>query len=77
MITVRTRLLGMMVALAGLLVAACGERPQIINYKQGTYQGKVDTPGYSGDPFNGNREAWENELRTRNRTQDEYRRMGD
>jgi hypothetical protein len=39
-------------------LAACGERPQVINYKQGTYQGKPDTPPYSNAPFNGNRAEW-------------------
>jgi len=58
---------------AGAL-AACGERPQTISYKQGTYQGKPDTPPYAAQ-FNDNRQQWENEIKTRNQAQNEYRRV--
>ena len=60
-------------AIAALVVAACGERPQVINYKQGTYQGKPDTPPYNAQ-YNGNRQEWENAIRTRNQAQNEYKR---
>lgn len=46
-------------ALAGVFalgLAACGERPQVVNYKQGTYQGKPDTQPWSNAPYNGNKE---------------------
>jgi hypothetical protein len=47
-------------ALAAILaVAACGERPQVTNFKQGKYAGKPDTPAYHAAPFNGDRAAWE------------------
>ena len=29
-------------AMAALMLAGCGERPQVIDYKQGKYQGKPD-----------------------------------
>ena len=61
------------VALASL--AGCGERPQVINYKQGTYQGKPDTPPYSNPPFNGNRAEWDKAIATRNQNQNEYKRV--
>ena len=64
------------VALAAGL-AGCGERPQVIQYKQGTYQGKPDTPAYSNAPFNGNRAQWENEINNRNQAQNEYARLRD
>lgn len=67
-------------ALAGAFVlglAACGERPQVVAYKQGTYQGKPDTPPYSNAPFNGNQQQWDNAIRTRAQTQNEYKRIGD
>jgi hypothetical protein len=64
------------IALA-LAVAGCGERPQVINYKQGTYQGKPDTPAYNNPPFNGNRQQWEHEIDTRNQAQNEYVRLRD
>jgi hypothetical protein len=62
---------------AGALVvglAACGERPQVVNYKQGNYQGKPDTQPYSAAPFNGNQKEWENAIRTRQQNQNEYKR---
>jgi uncharacterized lipoprotein len=34
-------------------IAACSERSQVVNYKQGTYQGKPDTPPYQSAPYNG------------------------
>ena len=55
-------------------LAACGERPQVVNYKQGTYQGKPDTPPWANAPFNGNKEQWEQAIRTRNQAQNEYKR---
>jgi hypothetical protein len=57
---------------AGL--AACGERPQVVQYKQGTYQGKPDQRPYEGAPFNGNQQDWERAIRTRNQQQNEYKR---
>ena len=60
------------VALAAL--AACGERPQVIEYKQGTYQGKPDTPAYSNPPFNGNKAEWDRAMATRAQNQNEYKR---
>jgi uncharacterized lipoprotein len=72
-----------MIRAAGLLLlasllftlAACGERPQVVNYKQGTYQGKPDTPPYMNPPFNGDKAAWERALATRAQAQNEYKRI--
>ena len=61
------------VALA-LGLAACGERPQVVQYKQGNYQGKPDTPPYEGAPFNGNKAEWERAIKQRNQNQNEYKR---
>ena len=58
-------------------LAGCGERPQVINYKQGTYQGKPDTPAYSNAPFNGNKQQWDNAIDTRTQNQNEYARIRD
>ena len=60
-------------AAAAVVLSACGERPQVISYKQGTYQGKPDSPPYNAQ-FNGNRQEWENAIRTRNQAQNEYKR---
>ena len=58
-------------------LAACGERPQVVNYKQGSYQGKPDTKPWSNAPFNGDQQQWDNAIRTRNQAQNEYKRIGD
>ena len=71
----RTMLALLAVGAAGGL-AACGERPQVVNYKQGTYQGKPDSQPYAGAPWNGNRQEWDNAIRTRNQAQNEYKRIG-
>ena len=69
------RALSVGVALAFVLaVAACGERPQVVQYKQGNYQGKPDTPPYEGAPYNGNKAEWERAIKTRNQNQNEYKR---
>jgi hypothetical protein len=57
------------------LFAGCGERPQVLSYKHGTYQGKPDTPAYSNAPFNGDKAAWEKALAQRNQSQNEYKRI--
>ena len=58
-----------------LFLAGCGERPQVGHYKQGTYQGKPDTPAYSNAPFNGDKTQWEHALATRAQNQNEYKRI--
>ena len=63
-------------AMAALMLSGCGERPQVIDYKQGKYQGKPDEPPYMAAPFNGNKDQWERDIRNRTQNQNEYRRMG-
>ena len=62
------------VAIAAAL-AGCGERPQVVNYKQGTYQGKPDQKAYDTAPWNGNKRDWELALANRNQSQNEYKRI--
>jgi hypothetical protein len=65
------------VVAAGLSLVAltgCGERPQVISYKQGTYQGKPDTPPYQGAPWNGDQTKWDHAIETRAQNQNEYKR---
>jgi hypothetical protein len=57
-----------------LLASACGQREQVTQFKQGTYQGKPDTPPYQNAPFNGDKGAWERQLATRAQNQNEYKR---
>ncbi len=69
------RALGLVLCGALLCVlAACSERSQVVSYKQGTYQGKPDTPPYQNAPFNGDKMAWERALATRAQAQNEYKR---
>jgi hypothetical protein len=67
-------------AVAAALVAfavglsACGERPQVIQYKQGVYQGKPYSQPYQGAPYNGDKAAWERAVAQRAQAQNEYKR---
>lgn len=62
------------VALVAFGLTACGERPQVVNYKQGKYQGKADTPAWENDRFKNDRTAWEKQMNQRNLGQNEYTR---
>jgi major membrane immunogen (membrane-anchored lipoprotein) len=62
-------------AAAAVLLVGCGERPQVINYKQGTYQGKPDQPAWDSAKFNGDRTAYDLAIKQRNQSQNEYKRM--
>ena len=62
-------------AALALSLAGCGERPQVVNYKQGTYQGKPDQKAYDTAPWNGNKRDWEVALANRNQNQNEYKRI--
>jgi hypothetical protein len=64
-----------LLALPIVLVAGCGERPQVVNYKQGSYSGKPDTPAYQRAPFSGDKTKWEHALETRAQNQNEYKRV--
>ncbi|MFO1283182.1 MAG: hypothetical protein U1F51_12115 [Burkholderiales bacterium] len=61
-------------AAAAFALAGCGERPQVVQYKQGTYQGKPDQPPYAAAPYDGNKQKWESDIRTRSQNQNEYKR---
>jgi len=76
-------LVGAALALA-LGLVACGERDQVIVYKQGKYQGKPDTKPWENDPgaslyttskwSKGDKAGWEDAVKTRSLAQNEYRR---
>ncbi len=69
------RLFAMMIVGSLLVaIAACSERPQVAQYKQGTYQGKPDTPPYQNAPFNGDKAAWDRAVTQRAQSQNEYKR---
>ena len=58
-------------------LAGCGEERPTQAYKQGVYQGKKDTEPWNNEQFKGDKKAWEDAIRQRNQTQNEYVRMGD
>ena len=61
-------------AALAILLAGCGERPQVIEYKQGKYQGRPDTQPYASATFKGDKAEWERAIKTRNQNQNEYKR---
>jgi hypothetical protein len=76
------------VAAAALLavgVSACGERSQVVVYKQGKYQGKPDGRPWDNDPpvpelrggkwTKGDRTSWEDEIKNRQLAQHEHKRI--
>jgi hypothetical protein len=80
----RIVLAGAALAMA-LGLAACGEREQVVVYKQGKYQGKPDAQPWQSDPSaslhtsskwtQGDKTSWEAAVRTRNQNQNEYNRV--
>ncbi len=62
-------------AAAGAGLSGCSERPQVIEFKQGNYQGKSDQAPYAGPPWNGNKREWELSLANRAQNQNEYVRI--
>ena len=80
----RTLLLLGVAALA-LGLAACGERDQVVVYKQGKYQGKPDAQPWNSDSpvvelrggkwTKGNQASWEEQIKIRQLAQHEHRRI--
>jgi ABC-type glycerol-3-phosphate transport system substrate-binding protein len=65
-------------------LAACGERDQVVVYKEGKYQGKPDAPPWDNEPLaltgsgtwtKGDRASWEEQIRSRQMGQHEDRRI--
>ncbi|NIO41598.1 MAG: hypothetical protein GTO41_16310 [Burkholderiales bacterium] len=54
----------------------CKEPSQAVQYENGRYAGKPDTPNWEGAAFDGNREKWDREIKRRTRLQSEYTRPG-
>lgn len=70
---VRTTLI-LLMAFLGASLAGCGEKPQVVVYKQGQYQGKADTRPWEAAAFKGDKAAWESAMRQRAQYQNEYQR---
>lgn len=54
----------------------CSEPSQNVQYKDGRYAGKPDTPAWDSARFDHSREAWLKDLDRRTRLQSEYTRPG-
>jgi len=73
----------LLMTLAVLSLTACGEREQVADFKRGKYQGKPDTPAWSGAPLaydsgkwtQGDRTSWETQIKTRQLAQHEHKRI--
>ena len=74
-----------LVAIAAFALAACGEREQVVVYKQGKYSGKPDTLAWDNTPpaqelrggtwAKGNRASWEEQIKNRQFAQHEHKRI--
>ena len=70
---------------AALALVACGEKEQVVVYKQGKYQGKPDNRSWDNAPLpaefrggqwkQGDRSSWEESVKKRQLAQHEYRRI--
>ncbi|MGH8688962.1 MAG: hypothetical protein ACREVQ_14765 [Burkholderiales bacterium] len=72
--------------LAAVLVSACGDRQQVSDGTR-TYQGKRDTKAWDNEPVGlplnhagkwtkGDQASWEQQIKARQLTQNEYQRIG-
>ncbi|MFN2646263.1 MAG: hypothetical protein ABR570_14840 [Burkholderiales bacterium] len=74
-----------LVIVAALMVGACGEKEQVVVYKQGKYQGKPDNRSWDNDApvaelrggkwTKGDRASWEESIKQRQTAQNEYQRI--
>jgi hypothetical protein len=62
-------------SLAVVFQTGCSEPSQGLEYRDGRYAGKPDTPNWQGDAFDGKRN-WEKEIKRRTKLQSEYTRPG-
>jgi hypothetical protein len=75
----------LLAVLAVFALAACGEREQVVVYKQGKYQGKPDNRSWDNAPLaaewrggqwkQNDRASWEESIKQRQLAQNEYKRI--
>lgn len=75
----------LLAVIAAFGLAACGEEPQVVVYKQGKYQGKPDGRPWDNEPLaveyrggkwtKGDRTSWEEQIKTRQLGQHEHKRI--
>ena len=78
--------LALIIAVLAFGLAACSEKSQVAEFKQGKYQGKPDNRSWENEPpvaelrggkwTKGDRTSWEESVKQRQLTQNEYRRIG-
>ena len=71
--------------IAALFIAGCGESEQVVVYKQGKYQRKLDTRAWDNSPLvaeqrggnwtKGDRASWEAQIKNRQLAQHEHKRI--
>jgi len=71
--------------IAALFVAGCGESEQVVVYKQGKHQGKLDGRAWDNAPLaaeqrggkwnKGDRASWEEQIKNRQLAQHEHKRI--
>jgi hypothetical protein len=76
----------LMILLFAVGAWGCGEREQVVVYKQGKYQGKPDGQPWDNAPLaaefrggtwkQGDRASWEEQIKSRQLSQHEYKRIG-
>ena len=74
-----------LLAVLAVGLAACGEREQVVVYKQGKYQGKPDGRAWESAPMGaewrggnwkqGDRTSWEEQIKNRQLAQHEHKRI--
>jgi hypothetical protein len=74
------------VVLLAFAASGCGEQEQVVVYKQGKYQGKPDGRPWDNAPpaaefrggtwKQGDRASWEEQIKNRQLSQHEYKRIG-
>lgn len=71
------RLIATLVAalLGATVLAGCSEQPQVSQFVAGNHPGQADTRPWESSAFNGDRAAWEKQMRERARNQSEYNRV--
>ena len=75
----------LLLVLAAFAIAGCGEKEQVVVYKQGKYQGKPDNRSWDNAPLaaefrggtwkQGDRASWEDSIKNRQLAQHEHKRI--
>ena len=77
--------LALIIAVLAFGLAACSEKSQVAEFKQGKYQGKPDNRSWDNDPLpadfrggkwtKGDRASWEESIKQRQLAQHEHKRI--